>query len=78
MKHRNNQYPYSSYALYYFFSFWGCVLIRGWALINFFYLQVGAYSRWALIRDLALNRMNTVLTSTHQFNGKSLKKEIYI
>ena len=56
MKHRNNQYPYSSSALHYFFSFgggrlfevgrlkstfWGRVLIRGWALINFFYLQGG-------------------------------------
>ena len=65
-------------------TFWGWVLIRGWALINFFYPQggrlfeVGAYSRWVLIRDWALNRMNTVLKSTHQFNGKSLKKGIYI
>ena len=56
MKYRNNQYPYSSYALYFFFllgggrlfevgrlksTFWGWVLIRGWALINFFYLQGG-------------------------------------
>ena len=56
MKYGNNQYPYSSYALYFFFSFggralirgWalkmcflGWVLIRGWALINFFYLQGG-------------------------------------
>ena len=61
------------------------MLIRGWALKKYFlgvgayfYLQVGAYSRWALIRDWALNRMNTVLTSTHQFNGKSLKKGICI
>ena len=59
MKYRNNQYPYSSYALYFFF-FRGWALIRGWALKNYF-LGVGAYSRlgayklflpsgWALIR----------------------------
>ena len=56
MKYRNNQYPYSSYELYFFFLseggrlfevgrlksiFWGWVLIRGWVLINFFYLQGG-------------------------------------
>ena len=59
-KYRNNQYSYSSCALYYFFSlggrrgggrlfevghlkstFWGWALIRGWALINFFYPQGG-------------------------------------
>ena len=46
---------------------WGWALIRGWALINFCYVQggrlfeVGAYSRWALIRGWALNRINTVL-----------------
>ena len=70
MKYRNNQYPYSSYALYFFSfgggrlfevgrlktTFWGWVLIRGWALINFFYLQggrlfeVGAYSRKLVLR----------------------------
>ena len=88
MKHRNNQYLYSSSALYYFFSFGGWALIRGWALKKYF-LGAGAYSRlgayklflpsgWALIRDWALYRINTVLTSTHQFNGKSLKKGIYI
>ena len=103
MKYRNNKYPYSSYALYFFFllgggrlfevgrlktTIWGWVLIRGWALKNYC-LGVGAYSRlgayklflpsgWALIRDWALYRINTVLTSTHQFNGKSLKKGIYI
>ena len=75
-----------------FFFFWGgggrWALIRGWALKKYF-LGAGAYSRlgayklflpsgWALIRDWALNRINTVLTSTHQFNGKSLKKGIYI
>ena len=75
MKYRNNKYPYSSYALYFFFllgggrlfevgrlktTIWGWVLIRGWALKNYF-LGVGAYSRlgayklflpsgWALIR----------------------------
>ena len=38
-------------------------------LINFSYLQgghlleVGAYSRWALIRGWALNRINTVLNN---------------
>ena len=71
-----------------FFSFGGWALIRGWALKKYF-LGAGAYSRlgayklflpsgWALIRDWALNRINTVPTSTHQFNGKSLKKGIYI
>ena len=70
------------------FSFGGCAPIRGWALKKYF-LGAGAYSRlgafklflpsgWALIRDWTLNRINTVLTSTHQFNGKSLKKGIYI
>ena len=60
MKYRNNQYPYSSYALYFFFLLGGWALIRGWALKNYF-LGVGAYSRlgayklflpsgWALIR----------------------------
>ena len=59
MKYRDNQYPYSSYALYFFFllgggclfevgrlksTFWGRVLIRGWALKKYF-LGVGAYSR---------------------------------
>ena len=34
----------------------GWALIRGWALINFSYLQDG----WALIRGWALNRINTV------------------
>ena len=42
------------------------MLIQGWALINFSYLcvKVGAYSRWALIRGWALNRINTVFTCT--------------
>ena len=56
-KYRNNQYPYSSCALHYFFffwgsghwfevgrlksTFWGWALIRGWVLINFFLLQGG-------------------------------------
>ena len=60
MKYRNNQYPYSSYELSYFFSFGGWAFIRGWALKKYF-LGAGAYSRlgayklflpsgWALIR----------------------------
>ena len=48
-KYRNNQYSYSSCALYYFFSLGGrrgggWALIRGWALKKYF-LGVGAYSR---------------------------------
>ena len=94
MKYRNNQYLYSSYELSYFFSFGGWALIRGWALKKYFLgvdaysrlgvyklfstFRVGAYSRWALIRDWVLSRLNTVLTSTHQFNGNNLKKGIYI
>ena len=58
--------------------FWGWMLIRGWAFINFSTFRVGAFSRWALIRDWVLSRLNTVLTSTHQFNGNNLKKGIYI
>ena len=58
-------------------TFWGWMLIRGWAFINFSTFRVSAYSRWALIRDWVLSRLNTVLTSTHQFNGKNLKKGIY-
>ena len=65
MKYRNNQYPYSSYALYFFF-FGGWALIRSWALKKYF-LGVGAYSRlgayklflpsgWALIRGWALKK----------------------
>ena len=65
MKYRNNQYPYSSYALYFFFllgggrlfevgrlksTFWGWVLIRGWALINFFYLQGGRLFEKPVVR----------------------------
>ena len=38
----------------------GWALIRGWALINFFCLRMGAYSRLALIRGWALNRINAV------------------
>ena len=56
-KYRNNQYPYSFCALYYFFffwgsghwfevgrlksTFWGWALIGGWVLINFFHLLGG-------------------------------------
>ena len=86
MKYRNNQYPYSSYELSYFFSFGGWALIRGWALKKYFlgmsaYSRLGAYelflpSGWALIRDWVLSRINTILTSTNQFNGKNLKKGI--
>ena len=36
----------------------GWALIRGWALINFFCLRMGAYSRLALIRGWALNQIN--------------------
>ena len=39
---------------------------------------MSAYSRWALIRDWVLSRINTILTSTNQFNGKNLKKGVYI
>ena len=39
----------------------GWVLIRGWALINFFAFRMGAYSRWALIPGWALIRINAVL-----------------
>ena len=39
-----------------------CVLIRGWTLIisTFSAFRMGAYSRWVLIRGLALIRINTV------------------
>ena len=36
------------------------MVIRGWALIDFFYLQGGRLLRWALGRGWALNRINTV------------------
>ena len=75
MKYRNNQYPYSSDELSYFFSFGGWALTRGCALKKYFlgvdaYSRLGVYKRflpsgWALIRDWVLSRLNTVLTSTH-------------
>ena len=48
------------------------MLIRGWALINFSYLQggrlfeVGAYLRWALIRGWVLNQINTVFININK------------
>ena len=36
-------------------------LFEGGRLFNFWTSRVGAYSRWALIRGWALNRINTVL-----------------
>ena len=55
-----------------FFSFGGWALIRGWALINFFYLQGGRlFESGHLIEWIWYLRL-------HKFNGKSLKKGIYI
>ena len=39
---------------------WGGRLFEGGLLLTFYTFRMGAYSRWALIRDRALMRINTV------------------
>ena len=83
MKYRNNQYPYSSYALYLFiFFFGGWALIRGWALRKYF-LGVGTYSRlgayklflpsgWALIRGGPYSRKLVLRYKLFQMSQNSV------
>ena len=40
---------------------WGGLLLEAVRLLTFSAFRMGAYSRWALIRGWALNRINTVL-----------------
>ena len=42
---------------------WGGRLFEAGRLLTFSAFRIGAYSRWALIRGWALNRINTVLES---------------
>ena len=39
---------------------WGGRLFEAGRLLSFSAFRMGAYSRWALIRSWALNRINTV------------------
>ena len=43
---------------------WGGRLFEAGRLLTFPAFRMGAYSRWALIRDLALIRINTVVTKS--------------
>ena len=45
----------------------GAGLFEAGRLISFPTFRVGAYSRWALIRGWALNRINTVLPQSNEF-----------
>ena len=40
---------------------WGGRLFEAGRLLSFSAFRMGAYSRWALIRSWALNRINTVI-----------------
>ena len=53
---------------------WGGRLFEAGRLLTFSAFGMGAYSRWALIRGWALNRINTVVVvigSSHRRRAKS-------
>ena len=48
---------------------WGGRLFEAGRLISFSAFRMGAYSRWALVRGWALNRINTVTVRSLEFEN---------
>ena len=57
---------------------WGGRLFEAERLLNFSAFRMGAYSRWALIRGWALNRINTVSRKNKTKNVHLLKISLLV
>ena len=56
---------------------WGGRLFEAGRLLTFSAFGMGAYSRWALIRGWALNRINTVFACLFRFYDKIIGVSIF-
>ena len=55
---------------------WGGRLFEAGRLLTVFAFRMGAYSRWALIRDWALIRINTVAAIKYEVDAVYVKSKM--